>query len=163
MVVKAMQKVQLLMFESDESSSSDENEEEKELLSYAAQASSQNIRRDYLEKMFPGCSAALFENYFHMSVEAYETLEREIGPLLKSTDCSTGRPQAAIQKQILPSLWLLAKTETYRWCTQILFFLYLNYISLTKNYFIFIYILVQLKNFLEYPSFHCLEILKDLL
>ncbi|KAF7997898.1 hypothetical protein HCN44_009296 [Aphidius gifuensis] len=112
MVVKAMQLVHLI-FEDDDSSSNDEDEEEKELLAYVAQASSRNNRGDSLEELFPRFSAEQFENYFHMTVEAYETLEREIGPLLRSNDCNTGRPQTIIKKQILPSLWLLAKTETY--------------------------------------------------
>lgn len=112
MVVNAIQDVQLLLLDNDVSSSSEEEQEEIELIAHAAQALVS--RDDYLEDMFPRYSAEQFENYFHMTVEAYETLERKIGPLLKSADSGYGRPQIPIKKQILPSLWLLHVNGTYR-------------------------------------------------
>lgn len=114
MVVKAIEKVHLLIFDNNDSSSSDDDQEEKELIAAAiARGSSVDMRDDCLEEIFPRYSADIFEKNFHMSVEAYEALEREIGPLLRLKDNSFGRPQTAVKKQLLPSLWLLAQTETY--------------------------------------------------
>jgi len=58
-----------------------------------------------------------FQRHFRLSIEAFEYLLEQIGPLLKSENENkqTGRPLIETRKQLLSVIWILATPDSYRY------------------------------------------------
>lgn len=59
-----------------------------------------------------------FQRHFRLSLEAFEYLLGQVGPLLNSTgdeNKQTGRPRIDPRKQLLSVIWILATPDSYRY------------------------------------------------
>lgn len=70
--------------------------------------------RNFIERTIPGFMANEFQSHFRLKRQSYEMLIQYLSPFLKKHDGSVGKPQIAVEKQILSALWLLATPDSYR-------------------------------------------------
>ncbi|XP_011688470.1 PREDICTED: uncharacterized protein LOC105450370, partial [Wasmannia auropunctata] len=77
---------------------------------------------DYVERVIPNYSKAVFKEHFRMFPETFEIVLATSGPGLRAINNLSGRKQISERKQLLIAIWFMATPDSYR---------YLN----RKNYF----------------------------
>ena len=99
--------------ESEEGGSSDEDELMILLVLKNRKYKTPSRIKYYFEEIIPSYTAKQFQQYFRITIDAYEQIQNIVGPRLKR-QAESGRPTVNVEKQILAVIWLLATPDSYR-------------------------------------------------